>query len=109
MKKKIKEVWPIKNVWHSCNFSPRKTGERGGDQEINRFEKLIPEIFQNLWKMSTPTLKYSINPKQNEYKENKLRHIILKLLKQKDKKRIFKQQRERKGTLLSKDFYIKYA
>lgn len=94
MGKKLKQI--VRDIWDSIKWLNSQV--TGVSEKENR-ENGMEEIFQEKMDKNIPKLikdsRNSINLKKNKYKL-KSRHIIIKLLKPKDKEKMYLKQLEKK-------------
>ena len=70
-------------------------GEESEQRIENLFEEIMTELFPNLVKEKVTQIQEAQSPNQDEPPKPKPKHIIIKMAKGKDKKRILKAARER--------------
>lgn len=85
------------------NGNPRKKREKGARRI---FEEIMAKTSQVYEKPESIHSGSSTNSKQDKFKEIPLRHIIIKLLKAKDKERILKVARKREATYHIQGFSV---
>lgn len=81
-----------------CNWGPWRRGKRKRAEKT--FEEIVADVFPNLMKTVKPqTPEIQWIPSKKHMKKTIPRHVIIKLFKNSDKKKILKVVKEKKDTI----------